>query len=90
MAWAFGKRIKIARIERNMSQQELAEAAGLRQAHLSMIENGRHYPSVEVARRLTHALRVNAQYLLGLGQPLETVDYGELEPEAEGTAAGVA
>jgi len=81
MAWSFGKCVKIARIERGMSQQELARAAGMRQSHLSMVENARHAPSVSVMRHLTHALGVNAEYLLGLGAALRPVTYPPLEPE---------
>lgn len=89
MSWSFGKRIKIARIERKMSQQDLARAASVRQSHLSMIENAHHHPNVAVVRRLAHALGVNAEYLLGLGKDLHYVDYGDLEPEEEHVAAAV-
>ena len=45
MEWSLGKRVKIARIERDISQHQLAELTGLRQSHVSLIENDRHDPS---------------------------------------------
>jgi XRE family transcriptional regulator, regulator of sulfur utilization len=84
MSWSFGKRIKIARVERHMSQKALADAAHVRQSHLSMIENAHHYPNVGVVRKLAHALGVNTEYLLGLGQDLRQVTYAELEEEDRG------
>jgi transcriptional regulator with XRE-family HTH domain len=72
MEWSLGKRVKIARIERGISQQKLAELTGLRQAHVSQIENDRHDPSASVVRCLAEALHVSSDYLLGLSGELKT------------------
>jgi DNA-binding XRE family transcriptional regulator len=37
---AFGRNVKAARLKANMTQTDLAERCGLRQHHLSQIENG--------------------------------------------------
>jgi len=66
MAWSLGKQIKKARIDKDMSQRELARQAGLRQAHLSLIENDKHDPAATLVRRLARALGCSADYLLGL------------------------
>ena len=50
-----------ARIEKNMTQQELAEKTGMRQSNISRIENGRCSPRVET-------LSIIAE---GLGKKLE-------------------
>jgi transcriptional regulator with XRE-family HTH domain len=70
MKWSLGKRVKIARIERDISQQELAALTGLRQSHVSLIENDRHDPSASAVRALAEALDVSADYLLGLSGEL--------------------
>lgn len=71
MEWSLGKRVKIARIERGISQQELAQRTGLRQSHVSLIENDRHDPSASAVRALAQALDVSTDYLLGLSGELK-------------------
>ena len=71
MEWSLGKRVKIARIERDISQQQLAELTGLRQSHVSLIENDRHDPSARAVRALAQALDVSTDYLLGLSGELK-------------------
>jgi transcriptional regulator with XRE-family HTH domain len=71
MEWSLGKRVKIARIERDISQQQLAELTGLRQSHVSLIENDRHDPSASAVRALAQALDVSTDYLLGLSGELK-------------------
>ncbi len=70
MEWSLGKRLKIARIERGMSQRQLADKAGLHQSHLSMIESDKHDPSATIVRTLAQVLSVNADFLLGLSSEL--------------------
>jgi transcriptional regulator with XRE-family HTH domain len=71
MEWSLGKRLKIARIERRISQRQLARQTGLRQSHLSMIENDKHDPSATIVRILAGALKVTAGYLLGLTDKMD-------------------
>jgi transcriptional regulator with XRE-family HTH domain len=73
MEWSFGRRVKVARAERGLSQQQLAAKAGVHQSHLSMIENDRHDPSATIVRKLAEALDVDANFLLGLSSTLRSV-----------------
>lgn len=83
MAWSFGKRLHHARIERGFSQRTLAQQAGLRQSHVSMLEHAHHYPNAGVIRRLVHALSIDPNYLFGFKNEIVFVEYGDLEPEDE-------
>lgn len=51
-----GLRIKMARIERHMTQLELAQRAEISQAFLSLIESGDRTPSNEMVEQISHAL----------------------------------
>ena len=75
MSWSLGKAIKKVRIEQGISQRALAQQAGLRQAHLSLIENDHHDPSATIVRTLARVLGVSADVLLGLaGEDAEEAD----------------
>ena len=55
---ALGLRIKEFREKRKMTQEKLAELVGIDSKHLSRIENGRNYPSIETLEKLTENLHV--------------------------------
>lgn len=55
---AFGERVKKIRQGRNWSQQELSLRAGISTPHISSIERGKRFPSLEYARRMADALGV--------------------------------
>jgi len=71
MAWSLGKRVKMARIERGISQRQLAQHTGLRQSHLSLVENDKHDPSATLVRTVALALDVSTDYLLGLSDAMQ-------------------
>jgi transcriptional regulator with XRE-family HTH domain len=54
----YGKRIKQFRIDRDMTQKELAEKTGLLQSQISMIENGERGLNVKTADKIVSALGV--------------------------------
>ncbi len=57
--------LKQARLQREMSQVRLAEAAGLRQAHISALELGKiAEPSASTVSRLENALKVQPRTLI--------------------------
>ena len=58
------KRLELERRCRDWTQTELAAAAGMHQAQVSLIENGRALPSAAQLTRLANALRVPACGLL--------------------------
>lgn len=45
-----------ARIEQNMSQEELAKKIGTRQAHISRLESGDYNPSLKFLKRVAKGL----------------------------------
>lgn len=51
--------VKVFREHRGLTQAQLADAAGVGQAHLSLIETGARGGSVDVLKRLADALRVD-------------------------------
>ncbi|HEX4047432.1 MAG TPA: helix-turn-helix transcriptional regulator [Elusimicrobiota bacterium] len=51
-----GKRIRAERAARHLTQQELADAAGMDTAHLSRIEHGKAVPSINMVKKLADAL----------------------------------
>ena len=57
-----GERLKRLRLDRGLSQRELA-APGVSYAYISRIEAGTRQPSVKALRRLAVKLNVSADYL---------------------------
>jgi transcriptional regulator with XRE-family HTH domain len=58
LAREFGAKMKRRRLELELSQERLAEAAGLDRSYVSAIERGEHLPSLNVIVKLAHALGV--------------------------------
>lgn len=65
-----GQRIKQARKEQHLTQEQLAETCSISTSFLGHIERGTRVPSIETLYSLCSALNVSADYLLGLS--LET------------------
>ena len=61
---AIGKRIKIARIQAELSQEALAEKADLSPTHMSNIENANTKLSLPMLISIANALSVSADTLL--------------------------
>ena len=55
---ALGARIKEFRVKTRMTQDVLAELVGIDPKHLSRIENGKNYPSLETLEKLVTNLNV--------------------------------
>lgn len=58
-------RMKNVRIEKNMTQRDLAEASGVPQDRISRYENGQPM-NTDTLIRILKALEVSADYFLGL------------------------
>lgn len=52
----FGKKIKIERIKKDISQEKLAELSGLHRTTLGTIENGKNSPTLDSIARIANAL----------------------------------
>ncbi len=61
-----GKRIKLARVEHDMTQGQLAEAIGAKQKSISRYETGLSIPSLETLEKIAKALKKNFGYFLDL------------------------
>ena len=48
----FGDRIRQLRIDKNLTQPELAAAMGIEQSYLSKLENGKSLPSNDMLQRI--------------------------------------
>lgn len=64
MAKGLGLAIRQARGELGVSQEQLAELAGLDRAYLSGLERGTRNPTLETMRRLAQALAVPLHVLI--------------------------
>jgi len=60
----FGAAVRRLRLERGLTQEDLAEAAGLSQRYVSVLERGENSPTLNVIFRLCHALDVSPMELL--------------------------
>ncbi|WP_369691840.1 helix-turn-helix domain-containing protein [Bacillus cereus] len=70
-----GNRVKTLRMEKKLTQQELADKIGVSKSALSQIENNKTTPSRETVSALSRILEVTTDYLLGLSE------YRELDKE---------
>lgn len=59
-----GKRIREARVQKQYTQQKLAEKAGIGQMYLGEIERGTKMPSLKLFVNLVEALEVSADCIL--------------------------
>ena len=61
---AIGKRIKIARINKNMTQETVADRIGVTPQHVSNIETGNSSVSLTTLVAIANLLKVSADELL--------------------------
>ncbi len=61
---SIGKRIKRYRMDKGLSQEELSELVLANHQHISNIETGRRFPSLELLVSIANALEVSADDLL--------------------------
>lgn len=66
---SIGTRIREVRTKRDMSQQELADAAHISLPHISQIELGKTIMKLPTFIRIAEALQVSADYLIRLDIP---------------------
>ena len=61
----FGERVKKIRLEKGLTQKELAEKCKIDPANLRKYESGRQNPKIETIEKISKVLQVSIQYLLG-------------------------
>jgi len=59
-----GKKIKLARVELDLTQTELARKIGARQKSISRYEAGKSVPKIETLTKLARALKKPASHFL--------------------------
>lgn len=79
----FGAKIRELRKRKGLTQQQLAELAGVTKAMISAYETGLRYPSYEVLIKLTRIFRVTSDYLLGIDSGKYFKVYGLTDSQAE-------
>lgn len=65
IASKFGRVVRISREGRGLSQEALAELAGVSRGFVSEIERGTAVPSLETMQKLADALGEKLSYLIG-------------------------
>ena len=60
----FGRALRKARQDASLTQEELADRAGLAVSYISLIENGHKSPSVEVVFALAQGLQIAPHVLV--------------------------
>lgn len=61
-----GKKLKSLRVEKKLTQKQIADRIGLAISAVSSYESGTRYPSYDVLIELAHIFHVSTDYLLGM------------------------
>ena len=61
-----GEKLKSLRIEKNLTQKQVADRIGLAISAVSSYESGTRYPSYDVLVKLARIFPVSTDYLLGI------------------------
>ena len=62
-----GENVKMARIAKGMTQEELAEKSGFSQRYISGLESGRRNPTIVTIYEIAQALGVSHEALVRAG-----------------------
>lgn len=73
-----GEKLKSLRIEKNLTQKQVADRIGLAVSAVSSYESGTRYPSYDILVKLTRIFHVSADYLLGITNQ-RTIDVSGLD-----------
>lgn len=71
----FGKQLKQLRIQRDLTQQQLAERADVSISFLGNIERGAKSPTIDTMQKLSNALNVPLVALVGFASETESTTY---------------
>jgi transcriptional regulator with XRE-family HTH domain len=89
LARALGLRIKQLRMARGMTQEDLAEAAGLFRTYMSRVEAGTANPTLSVLELLARHLKVTPSELLLPPDPTQpVVRVRSVQPTSRGRVSG--
>lgn len=81
----FGKKLKSARVEKNISQRGLGLALGLSDKTISSYESSRSYPNLELLPKLSQILDKPVEFFVSNSKEIELFDKFEtiLEKQKE-------
>lgn len=79
----FGERLRELRKQKNLTQKQLAAMIGAKNSIISFYEVGERIPSPEVIVKLSAALQVSEDYLLGIEKG-ESIDVSGLSETDKG------
>ncbi len=66
----FGERIRQLRLQKKLTQERVAERAGLHVSFVSLVELGRHNPNLKTINKFSKALKVTVwEIFLGMERP---------------------
>lgn len=68
LAKKFGMKVKIERIKKQLSQEKLAELAGLNKNSIGAIERGESSPTLETINSLAKVLEMNLSELVDINK----------------------
>lgn len=68
MPWSLGKILASLRHEAGLSQEELADRAGLHRTYISQLERGLKSPTVAALSRIAKALGTKASKILKMAE----------------------
>jgi transcriptional regulator with XRE-family HTH domain len=60
----FGKLLRDTRLEKHLTQEDLAEKSGIHRNHISFMERGLRSPTLETLLQVCNALEVRASELI--------------------------
>ena len=69
----FNENLKEARLKSGLSQKELSENIGVAKSTYSLYESGKREPNVDTIKKITSALNVSADTLLGIDEEPTTL-----------------
>jgi transcriptional regulator with XRE-family HTH domain len=67
----FGDKLRALRLERNLTQQQVADRLELGKSSISAYEKNIKYPSIDVLIRLCEYFNTSADYLIGLSNSMD-------------------
>lgn len=83
-----GKRLRELRLNRNLTQEQIASLIGTSKQQISTIELGMRYPSIPQLKRFASEFKVSTDFLLGLERG-EYIDVTGLSPKQIAIAQSV-
>ena len=69
-----GEKIKVARIEKRFTLEQLSERIGISRNFLWEIEAGRKAPSIQTLYNIGKELKISIDYILGLSNDIKWID----------------